>query len=432
MSGVFVIVDEQDPDVRYSSGWGPTTAENSFEYGGTMTAPGPQGATASYVFNGTSISVFSMVGRNPNVTTTLSFAIDGEFVNSTAVQADGDEHFHHKLFGSPALQDGSHTLEITLTNVTSRDVFLDYLIYEASPNSSLNDGVRLLVLNTSPYLAYSQGWSPGLVGLRPGLIEPAISLNNSVEGAADLGATMALTFTGSGFEVRGLLVMPFPNPVASYSLDGGPWTDVQMPVNGTSYFNAVSNFEFVGQTFGKVGMHSLVITPKIPGAFFLDYIIVQSPTAAFPPKAAVAAPPAARSSSDVSGPSSTSLGTPPPLASTTNRAGLQAGAVGGIVAGLAWILLRRRRTRRSRDTTTTPSSQEYGGVPSSTTTRSAHPVSKEDRRYMVHRLNIGPANVVRAQPAINVVEEDSRRRTVAATLPPAYTDQLNRITTLSL
>ncbi|KAJ7453800.1 hypothetical protein FB451DRAFT_1100158 [Mycena latifolia] len=442
MSGVFVIVDEQDPDVRYSSGWGPTTA-GSFEYGGTMTAPGPQGATASYNFNGTSISVFGRIAPNTkNTTTTLSFAIDAKFSNSITIYADPFAHFHHKLFGSSTLDDGPHTLEITLTNVTSSDVFLDYLIYEASPNTSLNDGVRLLVLSTSPYLAYSQGWNPK-ISLKSGLTETAVSLNNSVEGAAELGATVALNFTGIGFEVRGLLVKPFPSPVASYSLDDGPWTDVQMPVNGTSYSNAVSNFEFVGQTFGEVGTHSLVITPRIPAAFFLDYIIVQSPTAAFPPKAAIAAPPS----------SSTAAGTPRPQASSTSRAGLHAGAVAGIVAGvsvclalaaLAWVLLRRRRTRRSGETSATLSSQEYSGISGSTTTRSgnsdvtpytvvsAQPVSKEDRRYTVHRLNIGSTNVVGAQPAINVVEDDSRPHTIEPTLPPAYTDQVNRITTRSL
>lgn len=93
--------------------------------------------------------------------------------------------------------EGSHTLVVTLTNITSKDVFLDYLIYEASQNSTLDSSSRLLVLNTSPYLAYSQGWSPGIVGLRPGLIEPAVSLNNSVAGAADLGATVAFNFTGA-------------------------------------------------------------------------------------------------------------------------------------------------------------------------------------------------------------------------------------------
>ncbi|KAJ7115172.1 hypothetical protein C8R44DRAFT_983990 [Mycena epipterygia] len=235
MSALFVIVDDQDPKLDFSAGWGPTT--------------------------GSSISVFSRIGANPqNTTTTLSFAIDNAFVNSTIVKTDQFEHFHKLLFRSPTLMERSHTLVIKLTNITSKDVFLDYLIYEASQNSTLDSSSRLLILDTSPYLAYSQGWSPGIVGLRPGLIEPAVSLNNSVAGAADLGPTVAFNFTGTGFEVRGLLVMPFPSAVATYSLDGGLLT------------------------FNGVGSHSLVITPLIPAAFFLDYIIVQSPTAFFPAK----------------------------------------------------------------------------------------------------------------------------------------------------
>ncbi|KAJ7453801.1 hypothetical protein FB451DRAFT_665272 [Mycena latifolia] len=449
MSGVFVIVDDQDQNINYSPGWGPTTAKTTFEFGGTLTAPGPQGATASYVFNGTSISVFSMVGRNPNVTTTLSFAIDGKFVNSTAVQADSEEHFHRRLFSSPTLEDGSHTLEITLSDITSSDVFLDYLIYEASPNCPLSDSVRLLALDTSPHLSYSQGWSAG-VTLRPGLVEGAVSLNDSVESAQELGATVALNFTGRGFEVHGLLLSPFPSPVASYSLDGGPWTDVEMPANSTSYEDAVNNFVFIGQTFGEVGTHSLVITPQIPAAFFLDYIMVQAPTAAFPAKAAIAAPPAVTSSSHsatssaplteplptsvgVAGPSSSAAEALPLTAPNHAGAHLQAGAIAGIVvsvaaclgvASVAWFLLRRRRTPRSKQLSV-PDQQEDGRTltrwgmrnthvtPYTVTT--AHPVSKLDRFDAGRRLNIEPAEVERPEPA-----------NAARTLPPAYSDRWTR------
>jgi hypothetical protein len=70
MSGVFVIVDDQDPNIRYS-GWSPRpgalmlspiallhltirAAENQFQFAGTMTAPGGLGSTASYQFDGES------------------------------------------------------------------------------------------------------------------------------------------------------------------------------------------------------------------------------------------------------------------------------------------------------------------------------------------------------------------------------------------
>ncbi|KAJ7135722.1 hypothetical protein C8R44DRAFT_869433 [Mycena epipterygia] len=448
MSGVFVIVDDQDPKLDFSAGWGPTTAENSFQYGGTMTAPGPQGSTATYTFNGSSISVFSRIGANlQNTTTTLSFAIDNAFVNSTIVKTDQFEHFHQLLFHSPPLMEGSHTLVVTLTNITSKDVFLDYLIYEASQNSTLDSSSRLLILNTSPYLAYSQGWSPGIVGLRPGLIEPAVSLNNSVAGAADLGATVAFNFTGTAFEIRGLLVMPFPSAVAAYSLDGGPLVNVQMPVNGTSYFNAVSNFEFIGQTFNGVGSHSLVITPLIPAAFFLDYIIVQSSTAFFPQKADVAISPvitrstpssAPSASTQSSTPSYTTLPSSTTLPSASSRAGLHPGAIAGIAVGVgaclllasvAWYLVHRRSIRDRWRGCVNGTRSQQGGLSGNTTaarsdpetanldftpytTVSVVPVfrSKMDRGASATRSNTGSAGMANSNnPAIDVE-------------PPAYID----------
>ncbi|KAJ7510761.1 hypothetical protein B0H11DRAFT_1845481 [Mycena galericulata] len=297
MSGFFVIVDDQDPGILFSPGWAPTTAAIAFEYGGTITGPGPQGSTASDSFNGTSISVFARIAINTqNKSTTIDFVLDSGPVSSVVITSNSTEHFHHKLFASPTLPTGAHTLHITLAEITSSDVFLDYFIYEACLNSTVDSSARLLISDTSPSLAFSQGWSPGIV-LRPGLTESAVSLNTSVAGAADLGATVALDFTGTGIEVHGVLLTQFPSPVASYFLDGASPVGVQMPPNSTSYTDAASNFEFIGQTFDEVGTHSLVITPLIPGAFYLDYIIVQSPVAFLPPRADVAVAPTASTSS---------------------------------------------------------------------------------------------------------------------------------------
>ncbi|KAJ7653851.1 hypothetical protein B0H17DRAFT_1214512 [Mycena rosella] len=360
MSGVFVIVDDQDPSLRYSTGWNPSPSENAFQFAGTMTGPGglgSVGSTATYEFEGTSISVFGLTRADSTKTNmTLEFAIDGSFQKSATIQPHQFETFHLKFFESPTLADGHHTLEITISSINSTDVLLDYLIYEASQNATLEGSAQILVLNTSPQLTYSQGWSTGITGLRDGLIEQAISLNNSVEGAADLGATVALNFTGSGFEVRGMLVKEFPSAAAAYSLDGGPWLDVQMPTNGSSYFNAQSNFEFIAQRFNSMETHSLVITPLIPGAFFLDFITVQSSTAFFPRKANVVPPPSLTTSTGAS-PTFTQ-----PLSHTASGSemptahGLHAGAVAGIciaiaaciaLAALGVFLLRRRRRRHA-------------------------------------------------------------------------------------
>ncbi|KAJ7339024.1 hypothetical protein DFH08DRAFT_1013759 [Mycena albidolilacea] len=348
MSGVFVIVDDQDPNIRYSTGWGPGPDA-------LMLSPT---ALLHLTFDGTSISVFGLIGRNSNKpNTTFDFSIDGVFQNSTIIPSDENEHFHRRFFASQALEDGRHTLEIAISQISSTNVLLDYLIYEASQNATLDplSSAQLLVLNTNPQLAYSQGWSTGISGLRSGLFETAISLNNSVEGAVDLGATVALNFTGSGFEVRGVLVKEFPRPVAAYSLDGGPWVDVQMPTIGSSYTNAQSNFEFIGQTFNSMETHSLVITPLIAGAFFLDFITVQSPTAFFPRKANVAPPPSLSSSIAISPTFTQPLSPAASGSGVPTVHGMGAGAIAGIcitivaclcVAALAVFLLRRRRRRK--------------------------------------------------------------------------------------
>ncbi|KAF7366018.1 hypothetical protein MVEN_00477700 [Mycena venus] len=456
MSGVFVIVDDQDPNIRYSTGWNPTPAENEFQYAGTMTGPagrGSVGSTATYEFEGISISVFGLT-RNDSTkpTMTLEFAIDGTFHNSTTVQPGQFELFHLKFFESPTLADGRHTLDITIGSINTTDVLLDYLIYEASQNSTLEGSAQILVLNTSPQLAYSQGWSPGITGLRDGLTEQAISLNNSVEGAADLGATVSLNFTGSGFEVRGMLVKEFPSAAAAYSLDGGPWLDVQMPTNGSSYVNAQSNFEFIGQRFNSAEAHSLVITPLIPGAFFLDFITVQAPTAFFPLKANVAPPPSLTSSVSTSPTFTQPLSPTASGSGTLTPHGLHPGAIAGIcisivaslcVGALTVFLLRRQRRRRVSTDQPSPSRSMNDAAASMGTTTRTGVLSRGVTPFVVYRddepavstgngqpespvvsTNLGRVHKGqwRAEPMVQV--EDSE---VAMTAPPAYTNRSGSI-----
>ncbi|KAF8206837.1 hypothetical protein K438DRAFT_1756184 [Mycena galopus ATCC 62051] len=438
MSGLFVIVDDQDPNIELSGGWGPTAAENEFQFGGTMTAPGGSGSTASYSFEGTSISVFGLMRANSaKANTTFGFAIDGDVQIPVTIGTDSAEHFHRKFFESQPLSDGPHSLDITVIDTNSTDVLLDYLIYEASPNSTVEASARLLALNTSPYLAYSQGWSPTITGLRSGLVETAISLNNTVEGAADLGATVALNFTGLGIEVRGVLVQPFPSPVASYSFDGGPWLDVQMPASGVSYENAQSNFEFIGQTFAAVETHSLVITPLIPGAFFLDFITVQSPTAFFPPKANIALPPTL-TSSIAPEPTVTTSGT-----TSASPPALQAGVIAAICIGVAVLLglavsagfLLRRRSLRHRSKESSEVYSESDTQSQGTAPRWSHSdvASRGITPYSVRSTSSGAAmelhisttrpnrGMHKALPPEPAPADDDLRGPLTA--PPAYTDR---------
>ncbi|KAF8124626.1 hypothetical protein K438DRAFT_2002609 [Mycena galopus ATCC 62051] len=118
-SGLFFIVDNQDPDLHYVAGWAPLPAAISFEYGDTITSPGPQGSTAQYSFY-----VFARVAADTNnATTVLNFVIGGTIET-----------------------DSLHNMVITLTT-TSGDVFLDYTIYEGSPNTPIGSSSRLLVFD---------------------------------------------------------------------------------------------------------------------------------------------------------------------------------------------------------------------------------------------------------------------------------------------
>ncbi|KAJ7681693.1 hypothetical protein B0H17DRAFT_1138291 [Mycena rosella] len=178
------------------------------------------------------------------------------------------------------------------------------------------------------------------------------------------------------------------------------------------------------------GTHSLVITPLIPGAFFLDFITVQSPTAFFLRKANVAPPPSLTSSIGIS-PTFTQ-----PLSPTVSGSGMpllmgcarELLPVSALQVLFAYPLSGSRSMREAAVSLGTTAQTGRSDSPSRSVTpftvyRDAEPSGStgtgESQPSMVRTNQGKPRKGQRRAEAMVRVEEQE----AAMTAPPAHTDR---------
>lgn len=151
----------------------------------------------------------------PNcISTLVTFSIDGEIlstVNSSSL-AQGIIRPHMPFFVSPNLSlSTTHALSIELQNsvntvLNQSSFFFDYLLYEATPNSSISNSTGgtswIFVDDTSPYLQYDDGWSkvsdvqPQIFGDGQDQNITDASFNSTLMRPTGAGSKVALDFTG--------------------------------------------------------------------------------------------------------------------------------------------------------------------------------------------------------------------------------------------
>lgn len=119
---------------------------------------------------------------------------------------------HVPIFTSDRLSEGNHTLGISISpehedpsDIAGSSFQLDYLIYEATVNSTISNSTTswVFVDDSNPFLAYSEGdWStPGTTVWVPStsLTLDEVTLNRTLTASTAPGATVYLQFTGAHY-----------------------------------------------------------------------------------------------------------------------------------------------------------------------------------------------------------------------------------------
>ncbi|CAA7262667.1 unnamed protein product [Cyclocybe aegerita] len=132
-------VDDRDPAIVYSKpplyDWNTRSYGGFWEYMGTTSLTTRKGATATFSFDGTSVSVYGTVTVNASLYPTSSYTIDGGepvFYTPQRPEDRSREMYRTPFFRSPELSAGRHTLVIR-NEVDGGLYWLDYLTYTPGP-----------------------------------------------------------------------------------------------------------------------------------------------------------------------------------------------------------------------------------------------------------------------------------------------------------
>ncbi|KAJ7216386.1 hypothetical protein GGX14DRAFT_315427, partial [Mycena pura] len=341
-----IVVDDTDPTIKYGPNqWFPHDP-NQLQVGNlgqiwndTSHSTSSNGATLTFPFNGTSISVLGsiIIATNPDGSTDPSYVclVDNEKIDNGTNPAFAFPENNWLLCNQSALQPGPHELTIRVQTHT-QPFYLDSIYYTPTPDISY-DGAVLEYLSSDPAITYGSGWE----------FFPVEDHENITQ---TKGSQVSIDFRGTALTLVGYVPQELPHnaTTASYAVDGGApttFTLTGLPPDGTTTGFNVPIFSI---DHLAPAQHNVVVTyegdstktPLVVQTFF----VTNSTTAAA--AAAAASPPS-------------SSGNPPAASSPsgsaqTAAAHSSAGAIaGGLVAGLAvlaalagllfWWLRRRAR-----------------------------------------------------------------------------------------
>lgn len=310
-------IEDYSPLISYDSNWSPGTSATdtkaSLYSDSSFTLTQTDGASASFAFNGTGVSIFGSKRGNHGF---YQVTVDGNVVSIATGQVADPGQFQVPLFTSTGLNEGFHTVKLTNQGGTFLDV--DFITYESSVGGDDEKFVVNTVQDSDSSFVYSpaNSWGTNVpnVGTYSG---------SSGHATATPGAFMTYTFKGEGVSLYGP-VGPVGSPFA-VSVDGG------LPVSFTAnkQFYQPQVLLYTATNLGP-GNHSVKVSyqPSQPGQIFaIDYANVWTT-------------PSQNASSQ----------------SSSSKSGLTGAAVAGIIISLIFLLcllagllffLRRRKTKQS-------------------------------------------------------------------------------------
>ncbi|KAK0236791.1 hypothetical protein EDD85DRAFT_587587 [Armillaria nabsnona] len=258
-----IIVDDQDANVSYTGSW--TSAGSALEYSQTIHASNETGASMSYNFTGTYISVYGDYDTRGSCS--LIFTLDGKSTTVDTPQINETAH-HRQIWASSQLSDGNHTLIYSVdschrTNTNSSGTYgwFDYILYQPSPGTFPT--AKYVIDDTSSDIKWAGNWS------RTGVDGDF----NVTAHASSKGASLELQFTGSAISVYGRL-SNVTNTLtsAAFAIDNGAGATYNAPAQNATVFNE----QFFASGALSQQEHTLTMTALSDAAIYIDYFIIRS------------------------------------------------------------------------------------------------------------------------------------------------------------
>ncbi|KAG6815543.1 hypothetical protein H0H93_009508, partial [Arthromyces matolae] len=238
LSGQTLIVDDDDPSIVYSGSWArktgrfhtPPDPSSGQPYGNVTHESASPGASATFTFFGSSISVYSVFDYSHLGSTTVTYLLDStastKFYDVTSDSLEYQQGYLQRvntlLWSSGTISAGEHTLKIELTSTTNgAALVLDYLVYSPSfktlatkpQDSSQNKQLSSQGLTGDPTAPFSSGVTSGPLG--PSSIPGASRTKSQVD--ASTVKTASDTVSPDGHSDSAMGTVTVTNAVAGFT-----------------------------------------------------------------------------------------------------------------------------------------------------------------------------------------------------------------------
>ncbi|KAL0566390.1 hypothetical protein V5O48_015626 [Marasmius crinis-equi] len=154
-------LDDTDPRIHYapSSAWG--TFGSAPEYLQTTHITATSGGQMVFQFRGTKVEVYGTITSNAaRIRNIAYFSVDDGDPQQWSASIQSQAMYNQKLYSSPDLPDGNHTLVMTNT-VDNGETIIDYLEYMAS-TSTPSSSPSSLASTSTPGASLSVGAVAGI------------------------------------------------------------------------------------------------------------------------------------------------------------------------------------------------------------------------------------------------------------------------------
>ncbi|KZT18750.1 hypothetical protein NEOLEDRAFT_1103183 [Neolentinus lepideus HHB14362 ss-1] len=340
MSNTTTLIDNPNPLITYlpSGAWSFRTPSNPadagmdqqyarYSMGGTFTVTTTYSASASFTFNGTSVTLYGANRQNHGF---YNITLDGISQGSYNGSTDNPIGVWGSLYWSGELEEGPHTVVITNVPTGSNNNWLDldYITFTTSVSTQTT-----LVQDTDPSFHWQgSGWSKNVANENQ---------YNGTSGHLSCSNedSVVYTFQGDSVQIYGVLG---PSQ-GSYSISLDNQSISQIPNGNQDYFYADTLLYAASEL--PVGLHNVTLTNLASSytCLGIDYAIAGLATVVSSTSTSAMSPTAASTHSASN------------LPSSTNTKTSTGAIVGGVVAGVAvlslvlaslWFFLCRRRGMR--------------------------------------------------------------------------------------
>ncbi|KAJ7287562.1 hypothetical protein C8J57DRAFT_590483 [Mycena rebaudengoi] len=251
-------IEDYSPLISFDTNWSAGTSLDSkanLYSDSSFILTQADGASASFGFNGTRVSVFGSKRGNHGF---YQVTVDGNVVSVVTGQVPDPGQFQVPLFSSALLNEGFHTVKLTNQGSTFLDI--DFITYESSIGGENEKLVVNTVQDTDPSFVYApaNSWGTNV---------PSIGTYSGSSGHATATPGAFMTYTFKGVSLYGP-VGPVGSPF-SVSLDGG----LPITYSANKQFYQPQVLLYTATNLGP-GDHSIKMEyqPSQPGQIFaIDY-----------------------------------------------------------------------------------------------------------------------------------------------------------------